>query len=185
VHLEGTLNAVVRLIPSSKQPSLSTGTELERLFHNWTPYVAGVAVRLMGRDQDIEDVIQDVFVEALKGLTALRDPEAVKGWLAAVTVRVGMKRLRRRRIARAIGLGEEWDPTWLTAPEASPEQRTLLVQVYRMLEEFPAAERVAWSLRYLQGERLEEVASLCHCSLATAKRRIARVQSVMEEALNE
>ncbi len=178
------MNAVIRFPSAPAGPSLSTGSELERLFHNWTPYVAAIAARLMGRDQDIEDVIQDVFVVALQGLAALRDPDRVKGWLAAVTVRVTMKRLRRRRIARAIGLASAWDPSWLQAEEASPEQRMLLVQVYRLLESFSTSERIAWSLRYLQGERLDEVARLCDCSLATAKRRIAKVQSVMEEALN-
>jgi RNA polymerase sigma-70 factor, ECF subfamily len=178
------VTAVIRFPASSASQSLSTGSELERLFHNWTPYVAAIAVRLTGRDQDIEDIIQDVFVVALEGIAALRDPDRVKGWLAAVTVRVTMKRLRRRRIARAIGLASDWDPSWLQAEEASPEQRTLLTQVYRLLESFSTGERTAWSLRYLQGERLNEVARLCSCSLATAKRRIAKVQSVMEEALN-
>ncbi len=158
--------------------------EMERLFRSFAPYVAGTAIRLLGRDQEIEDVVQDVFVEAIRGISALRDPDRITGWLSAVTVRVAMRRLHTRRIARLIGVGDRWDPTWLIAPEASPEQRTLLHQLYRLLEDFPAAERVAWTLRYLQGERLDEVAALCRCSLATVKRRIAAVQSVIEEALD-
>ncbi len=124
-----------------------------------------------------------MFVEALRTLKTLRDPEREKSWLASVTVRVAMRRLQRRRIARLLGLAETWDASWLMAPEADPEQRALLRQVYRLLDDFPPNERVAWSLRYLQGEKLEDVAALCGCSLATAKRRISAVQSVVEEAL--
>jgi RNA polymerase sigma-70 factor, ECF subfamily len=173
-----------RIIPLRAQESRPPKSDIERTFRTWAPYVAGVATRLMGRDQDIEDVVQDVFVEALRTLGTLRDASREKSWLAAVTVRVAMRRLRRRRIARLMGLAETWDPSWLSAPEADPEQRALLQQVYRLLDDFPPNERIAWSLRYLQGEKLEDVAALCGCSLATAKRRIGVVQAVLEEALD-
>ena len=44
--------------------------------------------------------------------------------------------------------------------------------------------RVAWTLNYVEGETLEEVARLCGCSLATAKRRIAAAQRFIEEKLS-
>jgi RNA polymerase sigma-70 factor, ECF subfamily len=176
---------VARLISlSPRQRAPGHVGSFEHTFALYAPYVGAIAVRMLGRDDDVDDMIQDVFVAAMSGLGALKDPAKVKGWLAAVTVRLSLRRLRRRRIARAIGLGEAWDPTWLLAPEATPEQRAMLHQVYALLEDFPAKERLAWSLRYLQGERLEEVATLCECSLATAKRRIAAVQAVVEEAMS-
>ncbi len=160
------------------------GTPFERTFRQFAPYVAAIVVRVLGRDDDVEDTVQEVFLAAMSGLDQVRDPARVKGWLAAVTVRFCHKRLTRRRVARAIGLAEAWDPTWLMAAEASPEQRTLLHQVYAKLEKVPTAERLAWTLRSLQGEQLEEVARLCGCSLATAKRRIASAQSALEEVLS-
>ena len=46
-------------------------------------------------------------------------------------------------------------------------------------------QRLAWSLRYVEGEKLEQVAEHCGCSLATAKRRIsaahARIQAELED----
>jgi RNA polymerase sigma-70 factor (ECF subfamily) len=45
--------------------------------------------------------------------------------------------------------------------------------VYRALDRLGTAERLAWTLRHVEGERLDAVAQLCGCSLATAKRRIA------------
>ena len=68
---------------------------------------------------------------------------------------------------------------------ASPEERVLLSRVYTVLDELPAKERVAWTLRYLEGERLEDVAKLCGCSLATAKRWIARAHSAIEGVVSD
>jgi RNA polymerase sigma-70 factor (ECF subfamily) len=67
-------------------------------------------------------------------------------------------------------------------PSASPEQKALLGRVYRVLDGMPTNERVAWALRYVEGEPLESVAVLSGCSLATAKRRIAAAARTIEEA---
>jgi RNA polymerase sigma-70 factor (ECF subfamily) len=57
--------------------------------------------------------------------------------------------------------------------------------VYRALDKLPARERVPWTLRYVAGEGVSEVATLCGCSLATAKRRIARAHEKLNIHLKE
>jgi RNA polymerase sigma-70 factor (ECF subfamily) len=167
--------------PSNVQPQT---LDPEKVYRRYAAYVAATAHRLLGGDQEVDDTVQEVFVVAVKGLKSVRDPEAVKGWLACIAVRVVRRRLRMRRARKFVGFDTPvaLDPAdWA----ASPEQRTLLLQVYRALESLPANERIAWALRYLQGERLEDVAAQCGCSLATAKRRIAAASRVMEEVLHE
>jgi RNA polymerase sigma-70 factor (ECF subfamily) len=46
----------------------------------------------------------------------------------------------------------------------------------------PPRDRIAWTLRYIEGQQLEEVAGICGCSLATAKRRISAAQERIERA---
>ena len=69
----------------------------------------------------------------------------------------------------------------VAAPGVDPEARVLLAQVYALLQTLPTDERIAWTLRYVERHRLESVAELAGCSLATAKRRIARAQAFLEE----
>jgi len=164
-------------------PSLETGD----LFRRYAPYVAKIGYRLLGRDDDIDDLVQDVFLAAHRGLRSLRQPEAVKGWLATVAVRVARRRLRRRRMLTVVGLGGPNDYQHeVVDPAASPEQRALVSQVYRILDRLPVDHRIAWTLRHVQGETLERVAELAGCSLATAKRRIrAAALAIEEEVPNE
>jgi RNA polymerase sigma-70 factor (ECF subfamily) len=61
------------------------------------------------------------------------------------------------------------------------DERALLARVYRVLDGMPANQRIAWALRHIEGEPLENVASLSDCSLATAKRRIAAAAQILEE----
>ena len=158
--------------------------DLDEAFRRYSGYVATIAWRMLGSDDEVDDVVQDVFLEALRGLQHLREPEALKGWLATVTVRVASRRLRRRRLWRWLGLDEMAGAAEPVAPGASPEQQALLAGLYRALDDVPVSERVAWTLRHLEGCSLDEVARLCRCSLATAKRRVAAVQRLLERKVH-
>jgi RNA polymerase sigma-70 factor (ECF subfamily) len=152
-------------------------------FRRYSRYVAAVALRLIGRDDELDDVVQEVFLAALRGLPRLREAEAVKGWLATVTVRVAGRRLRRRRLRTFLGLDHAPDYERLAAPDAPADERALLSRVYLALDALPVRERLAFCLRHVEGEPLERVAELCGCSLATAKRRIAAVQARLADQL--
>jgi RNA polymerase sigma-70 factor (ECF subfamily) len=153
------------------------------VFRRYSSYVAAVAQRLLGRDSEVDDTVQEVFVAALHGLRQLRDPGAVKGWLARVTVRIASRRLRTRRLYGFLRLDAAPQDILPIDRSASPEQRVLLASLYRALDELPTGQRVAWTLRHVEGERLDSVATLCGCSLATAKRRIAAAERYLEEVL--
>lgn len=155
------------------------------LFSAHARYVASLAYRMLGRDDLVDDLVQDVFVLAIGGLGAIAEPRAVRGWLARVTVRLAGKRLKRRRLANFLGFEDTVVPDEvLAAPQASPEERVLLSQVYRVLEQVPVDERLAWTLRHVEGMQLEEVAEACGCSLATVKRRIARAGARVERSVH-
>ncbi len=180
-------NPPLRLV-ASPGPA-GTGGEsgsIEALFREHSAYVAGLAYKLLGRNDEVDDVVQDVFIGAMRGLSSLREPGAARGWLATVTVRMVGRRLRWRKVAHFFGStrpAEEYER--VASAEASPEQRALLARVYAVLDELPVPQRMAWTLRHVEGERLEAVAAACGCSLATAKRRIAAAQDFLEQVMSD
>jgi RNA polymerase sigma-70 factor (ECF subfamily) len=161
------------------------GAFLEDVYRRYCRYVAAVILRLDGRQTEVEDLVQEVFAEAAGGIERLRQPDAVKGWLATIAVRLVRRRLRLRRLRRFLGLDAGADYTQLIDPAASPVDRLLVRAVYRVLDELPVADRLAFSLHHVEGEKLETVARLCGCSCATAKRRIARAQRAIEERMGD
>jgi RNA polymerase sigma-70 factor (ECF subfamily) len=158
---------------------------LEVLYQDYAPYVGAVASRLLGRAAEVEDVVQDVFTAAVHGLRRREDALEIKGWLAKVTVRRCVRQLRLRRLWRLVDLDAEPSYERLADPSAGPAERRLVSEVYRALDGVSANERVAWALRYVEGESLEEVARLCDCSLATAKRRISAAHEKIKERTSE
>jgi len=148
----------------------------EALFRRHANMVAGIAFRLLGRDEDVDDLVQDSFVEALRSLDHLQAPQAFASWLASIVVRTSSKLIRRRRLLTRLGLrrgdaGVDHDA--VVSPSAPPDVATELRALYGRIEELPARERVALVLRRVEGLGIEEIAALVEASPATVKRRIA------------
>jgi RNA polymerase sigma-70 factor (ECF subfamily) len=159
-------------------------SDIDALYRRFSPYVAAVAMRILGRDHELDDLVQDAFLNALRGLADLREPAAIKGWLARITVRLAIRRLRQRRLRRLLHLDDDvFEYESPAAPAATPEQRALLARLYRVLDELPAGDRVVWVLRHVQGEQLQRIPELCGCSLSTAQRRLRRAQAAVERGL--
>lgn len=160
-------------------PLADDAPSLDALYREHRRYVAAIALRMLGDVALADDVCQDVFVIALRKRHTLREPAAVRGWLARVAVREAGRALRRRRLRRWVGLDAVPDGARI-APGASPAQQAELSRLYATLDTLPATLRLPWALRYLEGETLPRVAELCGCALATAKRRIAAAHAVVQ-----
>ena len=152
----------------------------EAIYRRHVEVVAAVLVRLLGRHGEAEDAVQDTFLTAFAELSRLRDTDALRPWLIRIAVHQAHRRFRRRRMLRALGLDHARDDASLeslAAPGTSPEVRAELALLDQALRKLPAAPRVAWALRYVEGYDLEGVALACECSLATVKRRIAAARA--------
>jgi RNA polymerase sigma-70 factor (ECF subfamily) len=148
------------------------------LYRRHVAYAMNLSVRLQGSASDVEDVVHDAFLRAFRRLGELRDAAVFRSWLGAIVVRLATSRLRRRKLFERFG-GSAGDPIEIDAvasPDASPEDRAQLAQLYALLQTLPASDRIAWTLRNVERHPLGETARLCGCSLATVKRRIARAQ---------
>jgi RNA polymerase sigma-70 factor (ECF subfamily) len=156
----------------------------EQLYRRHATFAFNLAARIAGSTHDVEDVVHDAFLRAFDSLETLRNAAAFKGWLGSIVVHAMRSRLRRGRLMRVLGLNRGIDPIELdciASEDASPRVRAELAQVYALLRTLPADERIAWTLRFVEGHDLKDAAELCGCSLATVKRRIRRAQGYIEQ----
>lgn len=156
---------------------------LDEVYVRYAPYVAAIGLRLLGRDDEVDDLVGDVFVEALRGIGQLREPDALKAWLATVTVRLARRKLQLRRVRSLFWESDETAYERVADGSASPEERAFVARIYARLDALPVDERVAWTLHHLEGETLEATAALCNCSLATVKRRVRAAHERIEKGL--
>ncbi len=157
---------------------------LELLYRRHAAFAIHLATRIEGSARDADDIVHDAFLKAFERLRELKDPSAFRSWLGSIVVHDVRSQMRRARLMRTIGLAGAGDPIDLDAlasPEAAPSVRAQIAQVYALLRTQPVDDRIAWILRAVEGHDLDSVARLTSCSLATVKRRIARVQKFLDE----
>jgi RNA polymerase sigma-70 factor, ECF subfamily len=157
--------------------------DLDQLFREHAAVVARVATSILGSSDDIKDLVQDVFLDACQDWRAIRDPSAVRAWLLSCTAHRSFRVLRRRKLRRLLGLDQAIDHEEVPAPSAPPEARATLIRIYQTLDGTAPRDRVAWVLHRMHGETLEAAAAICGCSLATVKRRVARVDLLVRQRL--
>lgn len=160
------------------------GLALEALYRKHVSFAIHLATRIEGSARDVEDVVHDAFIKAFARLSDLSDPGAFRSWLGSIVVFAVRSRLRRARLMTLLGLGRGADPVDLdsiTSSDASPHTRAQLAQIYALLRTLSTDDRIAWTLRYVEGHELDVVAKLTGCSLATVKRRISRAQKFLEQ----
>jgi len=171
--------------PSSPSSEHVDPEDMEQLFRRFAPYVARIAGRILGRWGEVDDIVQDVFLDAHLGLKALRDAAAVRHWLATVTVRKARRRLGRRGVMRWLGLDASFDGSQIPDANASAETRAYVIAVYRILDTVSPDARVAWLMHRVEDESLETVATICKCSRATAHRRVCEAQLALEKGFQD
>jgi RNA polymerase sigma-70 factor (ECF subfamily) len=160
---------------------------LAQLYTDYARFVAWFASRLLTRQDEVEDLVQEVFLIAARNLDSLTEPQKIRGWLKTVTLRRAGRLLRWKRVRMRFGAptSSEGAEHWLAAPDSSPEDRAALRELIVSLERLPTDLRLAWTLRHLHDENLQSVAELLGCSLATAKRRIAAAEARLRTELQD
>ncbi len=155
----------------------------ELLYRRHAAFAFNLGVRIAGSATDVEDVVHDAFLRAFESIGSLRNPKAFRSWLGSIVVHATRSRLRRGKLLRLFGLGRGGDVVdidCIASDQASPRARAELAQVYALLQTLPADDRIAWTLRFVEGHDLKAAAELAGCSLATIKRRIRRAQRYLK-----
>jgi len=130
----------------------------------------------LGTDDEIPDLLQEVFIRALDRIGKLRDFDCVQSWLSTIAIFVARAhiRTRARRNWLRVFSPERTRPSHLDPP--SSDARRALRVIYAVLSRMPVDERMAFSLRYIEGMTLPDEAVVCRTSLSTLKRRLARAE---------
>ncbi|HET6145895.1 MAG TPA: sigma-70 family RNA polymerase sigma factor [Polyangia bacterium] len=147
----------------------------------WTAYSPMVLSYLRryfgpGRDSDAQDLCQEVFLRLFKRIDELRDPAALRGFLMSIALGVARNGRRRAWVRRWIGLTPSGElPDVPAVASWDPDAREALARLYGLLDRLSAEDRSLFITRYVEKMEIVAIAGVHGLTLATAKRRLARV----------
>lgn len=162
------------------------------------PDVYRLAVRLKGRAQDAEDLVQETYVKALRAFPSLRKPDRIRPWLFQILSRLVLDQQRAEPREVATGDLEEldrfslydliWDEDPL--PYSDNLHGDFLAQftdeeVRAALTALPETYRVPLVLVYVEELSYKELAEILGCPLGTVMSRLHRGRKILERELWE
>lgn len=142
------------------------------LLEDYTGLVERVLVRILGRFRDLDDLTQEVFLRVLDRVDEIREPAALRGFVASIAVFVAREAIRSKRRRRWLVFLAPAEQPEAPAEGIDEEARAALGELYDALDRLDDDVRVAFTLRYLEGMEVAEVGEACGVSLSTIKRRL-------------
>ena len=153
-----------------------SGHALSEIYRKHGKRVESVARNLLGPSSEVEDVVQDVFIELQRALFKFRGDARFTTWLHRIAVNVSLQYLRRGRRKgwlRWLGLDDATNaPAAMHHNEGRLEARDICRQLYDILGTLPEKKYAVFALYELEGMTLEEISTTLGIGINTVKSRL-------------
>ncbi|MDR2389027.1 MAG: RNA polymerase sigma factor [Tannerellaceae bacterium] len=154
-------------------------------------YGAGVHAfifRMVRNREDAEELTQDVFLKAFRGLNGFRGESGFSTWLYRIAYHTAVSEMRKRK--------QEFlaiDETLLAlAPDEKPggafalvDEAEQLLRLDRALAQLPPEDQALILFFYMEEKKVEEIASATGLSLSNVKTRLHRIRKKLYVLLTE
>ena len=152
----------------------------DELYHRFRRVVASNLFRVLGDRGELDDLVQEVFIIAFRGLATFRHEARLATWLYRICVNVALGRIRTRArrpvTAQLADLEQAAHGAAMTdrpeAPDRALERRQIHERIYRALDQLAPKKRIVLYLHEIEGRDLKEIAYLVDSNAVTVRTRL-------------
>ena len=169
---------------------------IEELIGRYGDRAYRLAIRITGKEQDSEEVVQDAFWAVVRKINSFRGESAFGSWFYRIVANTACQKLRGRpsrlqelsldevlpffdETGRHVAPLADWSPR-VDDPVLQAELRTALTSA---IDELPAAYRTVWELRDVEGWSNREVVEALGLSVPLVKTRVHRARLFLRKRL--
>ncbi len=161
----------------------------EPLVQKYSPRVFATARRYARRENEVEDIVQEVWLKAYQKLSGFRGEAPFEHWLMRLAVRTCYDFLRAHQRNRETAFSEmsELEGDWLERfageTDTSTDADAARQLVQRILEQLSPAARLVITLLEIEERSVKEIAQLTGWSVPLVKVRAFRARAEMRKLL--
>lgn len=168
--LHGPPDAVMLLVQRCQRGEREA---LGEFYRQYRGEVARNLHRVLGPGRsDLDDVLQEVFIEVFRSIARFRGEAKISTWLYRVCVNVALQRLRKRKRLGEVHEDAAPEPRDETTPQRTAESRERMAAVYRLLDQLSPKKRVVFVLHEIEGHEPKEIASIVGAPVLTVRTRL-------------
>ncbi len=145
------------------------------------PALKRLVRRICGRTADVDDLVQETYLRAWRGLGRFRGESSPGTWMTRIAVNVSRSWIRARRPSEP--LAESAIPE--VTDRASVCEGQLEAAYARALEQLTPDQRAVFLLHEADGLSYEQIAVKLRCPVGTVMSRLHRARARLIEALSE
>ncbi|MEV7289533.1 sigma-70 family RNA polymerase sigma factor [Streptomyces sp. NPDC093252] len=144
-----------------------------------------VALSILGPGADVDDVMQDAALTALRRIGDVREPAAVGAWLRMIVRNAARSVLRESVVLRPLPADDAQLPSTDIGPEQWLERSALRDWVWEALEELSPVLRMPLVLRHFTTTvtSYEQIAHACGVPIGTVRSRLNQGRAKLADAL--
>ena len=173
--------------------ALSIGGDVEsfnQLVVRWERPIYALAYRVIGREEEARDVVQETFLRAFRGIGNFRGQAKFSSWVYRIALNLCRDWIRRERRSPILPAPEGVDVIELAAEQGPVESIEELVArndmsqaVAGLMTRLPEEQRTAIILKEYHGMTFQEIADLQGVPLSTVKTRLYQGLNVLRRHL--
>lgn len=145
----------------------------EAAWQRFLPLVRGMVRRSVGLGAEGEDIIQEIFLALFRRIRTLREPQALRAFVMAITVRTLMYERRRRHRGSWASLESEDQIEGLRIC-ADSGARQAFMSLQQLVSRLRERDRMVFMMRFGEGLGSDEIGAALGVSGPTARRSLAR-----------
>lgn len=159
------------------------------LFNCYKTKVNSLVYKSLGSNFDIDDVVQQVFIEIFKSLVYFKGDSSLDTWVYRIGFKVCTTQLRKKYRKRQPILSYNSGQTdsvadgKMTTPQTIMENKELSTEIYKALNKLDAEKRMTVVMYEMENRSLEEIADIQNVPVGTVKSRLFHGRKMLEKNL--
>lgn len=148
------------------------------LVMRWERQIYGLALRVLGREEDAKDICQETFLSAFRNLSKFRGEAQFSSWIYRIALNLCNTKIRRERSKQTIELDENveiperWAKPNVIDSHAAASREEVAVLVRKALKALPPDMREVIVMKEYEGLKFDEIAEILKIPVSTVKTRL-------------
>ena len=167
--------------------------EFARLVDAYSGPIYRLGLRMLGREQDAEDVLQNTFVKILQHIKGFEERSSLSTWIYRIASNEALMMLRKMR--PEVNLDEQGDNDdedfmpvqfvdWGALPGEILESKEAKNYLEKAIKDLPEPMRVVFILRDIEGLSIKETSEALNLTETNVKTRLLRARLNLREKLS-
>ncbi len=156
-----------------------------QIIETWEPRLFAHILTLLGDSEITQDVMQDTWIAALRGIRRLNDPARFRSWLLRIASNKCADNIRGACRRRRASEDAAREAPMTVDPVLPPDTRDEIELLREGLHQLPPDRRAILTLFYLRSMSIAEIAAVLRIPAGTVKSRLYHAREHLRKIMNQ